>query len=313
MRRAYDDYAQQPGLDERIARLAASQHGAFTRDQAMSAGGTKDAIHRRVKRGRWERIAPRVYRVAGSVPTWRQSVLVACLAWGDRTAASHRGGAPLWRIAGFDPGPVELTVPRNRHRAGPGLVHRGVLAAVDVTVLDSIPVTTPARTLIDLASVVPFEMMEEALDDALRRRIVSISRMRWRLDALARPGRPGIAAMRRLLNHRDPSAPVPDSVFERRLLGLLRRARLPEPILHHAILDDRGRLAGIVDFAYPEARLAIEADGFRWHSGRVPWERDRARLNRLTLLGWRIIHVTWTNLTTRPAEVVGQIRDVLTA
>ena len=67
-----------------------------------------------------------------------------------------------------------------------------------------------------------------------------------------------------------------------------------------------------VDYAYPEARLAIEADGYRWHSGRVRWEQDRARLNELTLLGWRIIHVTWSELIRNPEAVVARIRTALT-
>ena len=311
MSRAYDDHLQHDQFDARIARLAARQHGAFSREQAIYAGGTKDAIHRRVKRGRWERVAPAVYRIAGGVASWRQSLLVACLAWGEGAVASHRGAAPLSNIAGFAPGQIELTVPQGRHRTGPGIVHRNALTAVDVTVVDGIPVTTPARTLIDLASVVPLETLEEALDDALRRRIVSVARLRWRLSELARPGRPGVAAMRRLLEERDPMAAVPASVFERRLLRVLRRGGLPTPVLQHEIRDG-DRLVAVADFAYPDARLAIEADSYRWHSGRLKFEHDRARRNRLTLLGWRIIHVTWTDLTRRPAQVIEEIRSALT-
>ncbi|MEX2554823.1 MAG: type IV toxin-antitoxin system AbiEi family antitoxin domain-containing protein [Actinomycetota bacterium] len=312
MSRAHDDSAQREGFDKRIAQVAASQHGAFSREQALHAGATKDVIYRRVKRGRWEHVGPSVYRIAGGVASWRQSLLVACLSWGEGAVVSHRGGAPLWKLAGFAPGPVELTVPRSRHRAAPGIVHRGWLPAVDVTVVDAIPATTPARTLIDLASVVPLEAVEEALDDALRRGIVSIPRLHWRLRELRRRGRPGITVMRRLLEERDRSAPVPDSVFERRLLRTLRRGGLPEPVLQYEVRIG-ARLVAAIDFAYPSVRLAIEADGYRWHSGRGRWDRDRARGNQLTLLGWRVIHVTWTDLTQRPATVIEAVRTGLTA
>lgn len=176
--------------------------------------------------------------------------------------------------------------------------------------MDGIPVTTPARTLLDLASVAPPDIVEEAIDDALRRGIVTIDGLRRAFASIGRRGRPGSAAMRAVLNARDASAAVPESVFERRLLRTLRAARLPTPNLQHGIRSG-GRLVAVVDFAYPDAKLGIEADGYRWHSGRVRWDRDRARRNRLTLLGWRIIHVTWTDLVRRPAHVIAAIRRAL--
>jgi very-short-patch-repair endonuclease len=238
--------------------------------------------------------------------------MAACLAWGEGAVVSHRAAAALWGLAGFVAELIELTVPRSRRRAGPGIIHRHPLPSSDVTVVEGLPVTTPARTLLDLASVAPRDKVEEALDDALHRGIVTIAGLRRRLAAVARPGRPGIATMRALLEARDPAAAVPESVFERRLLRALRAAGLPTPVLQHEIRDG-GRLVAVVDFAYPEAKLAIEADGYRWHSGRARWDHDRARRNRLTLLGWRVIHVTWTDLSNRPQHVIAAIRDVLAA
>ena len=116
--------------------------------------------------------------------------------------------------------------------------------------------------------------------------------------------------MRKLLEARDPSSPVPASVFERRLLRLLRNGDLPEPVRQYAIREG-DRLVGIVDFAFPDYRLAIEADGYRWHSGRARWDGDRARRNDLTLLGWRIIHITWTDLIHRPDAVIEAVDKAL--
>lgn len=268
-------------------------------------------IQYRVRTGRWERVARDVFRLAGSPTSWRQTLLAACLAWGPGAVVSHLAAAALWRLAGFEMELVHLTVPRSRKRArGPGIVHRHALPRADVTTIEGIPVTTPARTLIDLASVTPAEAVEEALDDALRRGLVSIPHLRRRLAALARPGRPGVALMRRLLDARDPSAATPQSVFERRVLRVFREADLPEPVLQYEIRDG-DQLIATVDFAFPETRLAIEADGYRWHSGRRKWDHDRARLNRLTLLGWRVIHVTWTDLTRRPETVTKAIANAL--
>ncbi len=238
--------------------------------------------------------------------------MVSCLAWGLGAVVSHRAAAALWRLLGFGHGPIELTVPRNRRRTAPGTVHQNSLPPEDVTTMEGIPVTTPARTLIDLASVAERDRVEEALDDALRRRLVSIPRLRWCLDRTARSGRPGVGVTRALIEARDPAASVPQSVFETRLLRLLKDAGLPRPELQHQVRDG-GRLIAVVDFAYPEVRLAIEADGYRWHSGRARWEHDRARRNDLTLLGWRVIHVTWTDLTRRPQAVIDSIRNALRA
>ena len=221
---------------------------------------------------------------------------------------SHQAAAALWRLAGFEPGPIELTVPPTRNRTLPARIHRNALSHRDVTTIDGIPVTTPARTLIDLASVAPKDLVEEALDDALRRGLVSLGRLRRAMSNMGR-GRAGAAVMRALLDARDGS-PTPESVFETRLLRALKKSGLPTPVVQHRVLNG-GRLVAVVDFAYPEARLAIEADGYRWRSGRTRWDRDRERRNRLTLLGWLVIHVTWTDLTRRQAAVIESIRDAL--
>lgn len=114
--------------------------------------------------------------------------------------------------------------------------------------------------------------------------------------------------MRALLDAREEV--VPESVFERRLLRVLRAAGLPKPELQYEVRDG-GRLVARVDFAYPDARLAIEADGFSHHSGRPAWERDRARGNVLVRLGWRVIRVTWRMCQEDPRAVTDAIARTL--
>jgi hypothetical protein len=126
---------------------------------------------------------------------------------------------------------------------------------VDLTVVDAIPVTTPVRTLLDLAAIPPADGVEEALDDALRRGLVTVRRLQWRLEELGR--RPGVTTMRRLIETRSHLAETPESILETRFLRLLRRRGLPEPIAQYRIRDG-GRLVAIVDFAYPERMLAVE-------------------------------------------------------
>ncbi|MGH2726414.1 MAG: endonuclease domain-containing protein [Actinomycetota bacterium] len=150
------------------------------------------------------------------------------------------------------------------------------------------------------------EVLEEALDDALRRGLTTMARLRWRFAALRRQGRPGIGAVDRLLRER---IGITQSVLETRVLRLIKRARLPDPVCQHEVRNRRGRLVAVVDFAYPDRRLAIEADGYRWHSGRARWEHDRSRSNALMHLGWRVIHVTARDLEQRPRETARSIRE----
>ena len=255
---------------------------------------------------------PGVYRMAGAPATWRQSLLAACLWWGDGAAISHCAAAALWRLLGFAPGgAIELSLGlRRQRRAARHRVHRPAsLDAVDVTTLDRIPVTTVARTLIDVAGCVPADVLEEALDDALRRQLVTVARLRRRLDVLGGPGRRGTGLLRGLVDARAAPRRVPQSVFETRLLRVLRTGGLPRPALQHSVTTHLGK--AVLDFAYVERRVAVEADGFRWHSSRRQWDHDRMRRNALTMLGWTLVHVTWPELRDRPGEVAEAIRATL--
>jgi very-short-patch-repair endonuclease len=298
-----------PSLDHRIGTLAARQYGVFGRDQVMSVGAGRGFIQHRLRSGRWERIAHNVFRVRGAPLAWRQSLLTACLSWGEGAAISHRAAAVFVGLAGFEKEIVEVTVPQHRRGRGPGIVHRNMLQSVDVITRERIPVTTAARTLIDVASIAPRDRVEEALDDALRRGMVSIARMRWRLAEVGgKGGRPGVTMMRALLDTRETTG-VPQSVFETRLLRTLQDAGL-HPVLQYPVRDGAG-LIGVVDFAFPSERVAVEADGYRWHSARARWDHDLQRRNRMTALGWRVIHITWTALSERPQDVIDSVRRTL--
>ena len=235
--------------------------------------------------------------------------MAACLCWGPGTGVSHRAAGALWLLPGCIPGPVELVVPRTRERAALVLVHRPRnLVPGDLTRIGPIPVTTPVRTLIDLAAIIPEAGLEEALDDAIRRGLVTVPRIAARLENIGSVR--GIKVIRRLVAERDPSLAVPDSVLETRLLRVLMRARLPPPTPQFEIRRN-GRRFAVVDFAYPEAKAAIEADGFRWHGGTGQWQRDLRRRNGLTALGWRVIHVTWHDLRGDPGDIVRMVADAL--
>jgi very-short-patch-repair endonuclease len=275
-----------------VWRLAERQHGLITRAQARGAGLSPRAIDRRLATGGFITVHRRVYRVAGVPLSWEQRILAACLAAGPDAAASHVSAGVLWALIERVDAPVEVSVPygraptpagytRHRSRAGLGRIRR----------VSGVPVTCPARTLADLAYAVPLDELEEALDAALRRRIVRLVEVRrWCL-----PGRAGAADLRRLVDVRDGRDTVPESVFETRFLRMLRAARLPDPVLQHEIRSS-GRYVARVDLVYPEQRVAIELDGHRFHSGRKAFDRDRRRQNQILRAGYAVLVFTWTDL-----------------
>ncbi|MGH9266444.1 MAG: type IV toxin-antitoxin system AbiEi family antitoxin domain-containing protein, partial [Acidimicrobiales bacterium] len=162
-------------MDEAIARLAARQHGCFSRGQALAAEMTDSVIRRRIGSGRWVAVAVGVYRLAGMPVTWRQRALAACLVAGPGAVVSHRSAAVLWGISGFRPGRLEITVPRGRsNRNALARVHRSNVKGVR---RDGVPVTRVARTVHDLAGVVGGAVLEEAVDDVLCRRLVRLEEL----------------------------------------------------------------------------------------------------------------------------------------
>ena len=295
--------------DEALSALAARQHGAISRAQVYAAGGTRNTVRRRVRAKGWISASPDVFRIRGSVPTWRQSLMVAVLAWGPDAYVSHRAAGSLFGLPGLTEQPAELTVPRDRRRRGaPGIVHEGDVDALDCTVVDGIPVTTIARTLVDIAAVCDRDLVEEIYDDARARRLVGVRQMRWQMGRMR--GRPGVAVIRAVVAARDGRG-MPANRFETRLHRLIVHAGLPEPVIQHSIYDQTGRFVARPDLAYPDLRLAIEADGREPHERRTQFQRDRRRFNDLADLGWRIFFVTWQDLTDTPDEVVARLAAIL--
>lgn len=263
-----------------VARIAVGQHGLVRREQALACGMTDRMIHGRVAAGQWVRVAAGVYRLAGVAVTWKQRAVAACLVSGPGAVVSHRSAAVVWGISGFRPGRVEITVPPGRSsRNGLARVHR--CAAVAGTLREGIPVTRPVRTVVDLAGVVGGDVLEEAVDDVLCRRLC-------RLDDLWVPaGRRGAASLRTVVEAWNGDA-LPAGVAEMRVVRGLLAVGLAQPVRQYEIWAG-GVLVARVDLAYPEHRLAIELDGFRWHAGRRPFRSDRLRRNRIEAAGWRLL------------------------
>ena len=291
-------------IDVALNRLAAGQYSLAHRQQLLDLGMTSRQIHARLDAGLLVPVHRGVYRVAGGSDSWQQALLAACLAAGPDAVASHRCAATLWSLRGAEGAPTaEITVPGHRHRVLPGvIVHRSdSLERLDLSCRSRVPVTTPARTLVDLGAVAPRHVVESALEDALMRRLVSFDLLARTLKRLGGSGRNGAGVLRELVEERDPATAPTQSVLEDALLRVLRKGGLPEPVRQHEVAGVR------LDFAYPHLRLGIEADSRTWHGGRLDVERNSRKANVLVAHGWRVLHFTWGDVRRRPAYLVGEV------
>ncbi|MBM3661127.1 MAG: hypothetical protein FJW95_16715 [Actinobacteria bacterium] len=276
----------------RLAPIARRQHGLVTRDQALAAC-TRRQLEHLVHRGIVVRVRPEVYRVAGAPDGWEPALMAAVLAAGPGAVASFGAAAHLWMLAGFwAMPPIELTTPtRRRVRLANVTVHdSAILEGIHVGRRRSIPVTSVARTLCDLTACCPPNQVARALDDALRRRLVSLTRVRAAYDDLATRGRRRSTVMRALLEERGPSFHPGGSDPEVRMVRVLLRAGLPRPVQQHRV-----RIGGRtfrLDAAYPRHRVALEYEGFDFHTSRTAFDDRYERDRLLKTADWIVVYVT---------------------
>jgi very-short-patch-repair endonuclease len=296
--------------DPAVAAIADEHHGVFSHTHARGARLTEEEIRLRRGTGEWILLYEGVYPMAGAPPTWRGNLLAACWAGGFRAAASHRSAAALWNLAGARRTTAEITCPRWKRARHDGLVvHEStVLERIDMTLVDGIPVTTPERTLLDLGATCHHTVVEIAMDAAERRGLVTNASVREVLRRLSRRGRRGVRTLRAVLDARAGRNAVPESEMETRLVQLLRRQGLPEPVLQHEIRVG-SHVVGRVDAAYPDVKLALEYDSFTHHSGRQALVLNSERRNRLLALGWTTITVTAADVRNGGAVVAAAVRN----
>jgi hypothetical protein len=174
-----------------------------------------------------------------------------------------------------------------------------------ITAVDGIPCTVVERTLVDLGAVARLGVVARALDGAIGRRLTTVAEVRAALDAVARKGRAGVGALRRLVDERT-DAPRPAGVLEARMAALLRAHGVPRAIPEYTVRE-RGVFIGRVDFAYPELQLAIEVDGFEPHTALDVFRNDRARQNDLVASGWTVLRYVWRDVNAMAWHVAWEI------
>jgi len=182
---------------------------------------------------------------------------------------------------------------------------RKALDRADRTTLDGIPITTPVRTLIDIAGRLEDHRLLSVMEDLIRRGLVDPERLRARLHALRRSGRPGGGRLEALVAERGNGRPL-ESALEALVWQLIVETGVPLPERQHWVTAGEGRYR--LDFAWPDIKFGIECEGYAFHAGRDRWGKDRGRLADLGSIGWRVVPVTWEACTRRRDRVARWIK-----
>ena len=294
----------------RVAAVARRQHGLLTRSQLAHLGLSQKQVRAWTANGRLERMFPGVVRVAG-VPKTREQLLLAAVLWGGAHAlVSHRSAGELWGFDGVKGNKPEITMPAGELKQSVDIVvHSTRVPMTDRRTRHGIPITTPERTIIDLAGALTAEQLEVAFESARRTRQVTTASVERLLARIGAKGRRGSEAMQQLLTALA-HEPAAESALEVLAARMLRASDLPKP-RRQASVSAFGRDYRL-DFAWPEARVALECDGRKWHEIEADFERDRRRWSAITAAtGYRIVWATWRRINASPDQIVGELRRLL--
>jgi Transcriptional regulator, AbiEi antitoxin/Protein of unknown function (DUF559) len=297
-------------LDRSLPELAARQHGVFAVWQVRNTGLTENAVQKRCRAGRLHRLYRGVYApVPWALLSREGRWLAAVLACGPGAALSHRSAAHLHQLRPSSRERVDVIVPGGRERRYAGIdAHRSRnLIDADLTTESSIPVTTIARTTLDLAAVVGQRAVERVIGEAENRGVFDLRAVN---DQLARnPGHPGVGRLRAAL--RADRAGLTDSDLEELFVALWWPTGLPRPLTRFHIDPEDGGPLIRADFAWPAARFDLETDGSRYHSGARRRQRDYRRDQRLKHADWDVLRVGDDQFNDEPDGVVAVVWELL--
>ena len=298
--------------NRRLAAVAKGQLGSFSRRQAHAAGISDRQLRRRVQSGFLEQIGPHAFRLVGA----EHGLL------GEVHGLVYDIGEPCWisgptaaALHGFDGyalrRPLHITVPRDRNvrRMGAVVHTTAYLLELDRETVDRIAVTSPTRTIIDLAGHEPAERLAAAVDSALRDGLTSEDLLHRRIGALRGRGRFGIPALLDVVEGRERTRGG-HSWLEREFLRLVADAGLPRPLTQQVLTKSGDRLVR-VDCRFSGTTIVVELLGYRYHRTKEQLNRDAARINALILDGFDPFQFTYDQVVGAPHVVIGTIRVAL--
>jgi hypothetical protein len=297
-------------LDE----LAARCFGVVTRPALLLAGWSESRIERAIGSGAIVRVAAGIYRVRGAPWTRQASRHAAMAVAGQGAVLARWSAAEALGFADARPGPHHLLVPHGRRattaapeRAAVSRTRR--LERADITEVAGVTTTSAARTLLDLAGEVDAPRLAELSTEAIRRTGLGLADLE---QMLARnPRTPGRQRLRSAIDLLSDDGHRTRSMVEVAALAALQDAGLPRPVVAYTVRADDGTIIAEVDLAYPEHRIAIEIDGYRWHSSPARKRADEERQNRLVLAGWTVLRFSATVVRASPATLVEAVAAAL--
>ena len=272
--------------DVAIAELAADQWGVLSLHELLQCGVSDDGVERRVRSGHLHRIHRGVYAVGHPNIPLEGRFLAATKACGPTVALSHYSAATLWGLVDWDDRHPEVTVPGPGTRRHPKIrVHRSTtLTDRDVTRRHGIWITTPARTVRDLASVLPYKGVRRAANRALVRKLLAPHHLPPRLAATVAPTR---------------------SELEDAVRDLILEHGLEPPDVNVPMTIDGRRV--IPDLRWPAQRLVVEADSLEWHDNPIARADDAERQAILEAHGERVVRVTWHQAIVEPRQTITRL------
>jgi very-short-patch-repair endonuclease len=282
-----------------IWRLIRRQHSVMTREQLLGLGLTRHGIEHRVTRGRLHRIHRGVFAVGRPELNFEGRCMAAVLACGPDALVSHITAAELWGLRPRQGGLIEISVPPaiQPRLTGVRLHRRRSLRTADRSMKSHVPVTSPARTILDLANRLSETQLETLINEAATLDLISPDELRESVDD--RSSQRGAPIVRRLLDRQ--VFRLTDSELERRFLRVIREVELPVPETGTTLHGFR------VDFFWPNLGLIVETDGLRYHRTPAQQARDRRRDQVHTAAGLTTVRFTHAQVRYEPERV----REVL--
>jgi very-short-patch-repair endonuclease len=294
--------------DVLVAAWAATQHGLISVEQLHACGLGRNAIALRVRNGRLHRVHRGVYAVGHPALTLTGRFVAAVLACGDDSSLSFFSSGAYWSFMRWEERLIDVTVVGTTTRGIAGVrVHRArSLDPRDVWHRDGMRVTSPARTLLDLAAVLPPEALRRAARQAQAERRVNIHQLR---EILARSnGHRGVAALRAIVD----DGPTPTrSDLEDALLDLLDDAGIERPEVNAPLRLDGRRI--VPDYLWRARRITIEADSRRWHDDPLTRRNDSDKQAILEANDYRVLRITDRQITDHPQQTLTRVRAALAA
>jgi predicted transcriptional regulator of viral defense system len=285
-----------------LAELATRQHGVVSTRQLAELGYNRSSAAKANGVGRLHRIYRGVYRVGHTDLSWEGRCMAAVLA-ARPAVASHWTAAWIWGLLARRPGTLHVTCPNSRRAKRPFATHTADLPESDRTVRDEIPVTSVARTILDISVGSRVKTVGRFIERADEAKVFDLGEMRGLLDRFK--GHQGAATVRAALDAYRPERRFTRSGFERRFFELVREAGLPEPAMNVFVAGRE------LDAYWEEECFGVELDSWATHGSRLSFEEDRLRVDEFLLAGILVTRVTESRLDREPAEVVASLRTHL--